>query len=343
MHSISKHELIELEDISFAVGNNIELIQGAGGNTSIKDDSVIWVKASGFWLSEAKKTNIFLKLNLDISKDLIAKDNEDYSSALMTESLNSNLRPSIETSLHVLMPFRFVIHLHSINVISYAVLNNCSALLAEKLVDINWILIPYARPGLPLAKMLIKLNAFKYEVLILENHGIVICGNSRVEVEQLISLVEDRLFRPTRNKINFKKKLKLKNLLKSSQYKLPKYDISHNLALDDICMKVVRKNPLYPDHIIFLGHGPIKVLSEQEFLNEILNSNTKFFKKIIIIRGIGTVIRKDISKNAELMLYCLTKVLLKTDSATNLKHLLPFEEMELLDWNAEEYRQTIEK
>ena len=43
------------------------------------------------------------------------------------------------------------------------------------------------------------------------------------------------------------------------------------------------------------------------------------------------------------MLYCLTKVLLKTDSATNLKHLLPYEEMELLDWNAEEYRQTIEK
>jgi rhamnose utilization protein RhaD (predicted bifunctional aldolase and dehydrogenase) len=46
--------LDDLRRMSARVGANILLVQGAGGNSSVKRDDVLWVKASGRWLSEAK-------------------------------------------------------------------------------------------------------------------------------------------------------------------------------------------------------------------------------------------------------------------------------------------------
>ena len=43
----------ELRNISSQIGNNIDFVQGAGGNTSVKEDGVLWIKASGCWLSDA--------------------------------------------------------------------------------------------------------------------------------------------------------------------------------------------------------------------------------------------------------------------------------------------------
>lgn len=43
--------LNELRRMSARVGSNILLVQGAGGNSSVKDGDVLWVKASGTWLS----------------------------------------------------------------------------------------------------------------------------------------------------------------------------------------------------------------------------------------------------------------------------------------------------
>ena len=40
--------------VSARIGGDIGLIQGAGGNTSLKDDGVLWIKASGRWLVEVE-------------------------------------------------------------------------------------------------------------------------------------------------------------------------------------------------------------------------------------------------------------------------------------------------
>lgn len=45
----------DLRKFSSIIGNNLELIQGAGGNTSLKENNILWIKASGCWLSDAKK------------------------------------------------------------------------------------------------------------------------------------------------------------------------------------------------------------------------------------------------------------------------------------------------
>ena len=35
------------------IGKRSLLVQGAGGNVSFKDNDVLWIKASGFWLSQS--------------------------------------------------------------------------------------------------------------------------------------------------------------------------------------------------------------------------------------------------------------------------------------------------
>ena len=58
-------ELKKLSNVSEYLGKNLDLIQGAGGNTSVKINDVLWVKASGYWLSDAHFLRI-LGINLFI-------------------------------------------------------------------------------------------------------------------------------------------------------------------------------------------------------------------------------------------------------------------------------------
>ena len=46
------------------VGKDSMLVQGAGGNVSWKEGRVLWVKASGTCLADAKDKNIFVPIQL---------------------------------------------------------------------------------------------------------------------------------------------------------------------------------------------------------------------------------------------------------------------------------------
>ena len=48
--SFPQEELKSFKDISFKLGSNSHLVQAAGGNTSIKSDGRMLIKASGTWL-----------------------------------------------------------------------------------------------------------------------------------------------------------------------------------------------------------------------------------------------------------------------------------------------------
>ena len=121
----------DLKELSIFLGKNIDWIQGAGGNTSVKDNGVLWVKASGYWLSDAQNNYIFTPLDRQVVLDKIDQEIEDLSSAQIFDKQDKILKPSIETTLHALMRHKFVAHVHSVNVISYAVLKNSKKILSE--------------------------------------------------------------------------------------------------------------------------------------------------------------------------------------------------------------------
>lgn len=332
----------DLVELSFYLGNNLDLVQGAGGNTSLKTNETLWVKASGFWLSDARK-DIFVQLDRQKVLDIIASGEEDLSSSKSINNSKKNLRPSIETTLHSLMPHKFVAHVHSVNVISYAILKNCEQLLTQKLSDLNWLLIPYVRPGLPLTKKLSSKGIRNYDVIILANHGLVVGGDSKNEVIKLLNKVEKKLFRPLRKINNSNGMEKVINLLDKSNYKLPKYDFCHSIAHDSFSIKALNKNALYPDHVIFLGPEKIPAISLSEFKYKIKLKSLNPSYKVIVIKNIGVIVNNNLSENAEAMLHCLTNVLLRVEPHDELQFLKDSEEAELLGWEAEKYRKLIKR
>ena len=99
----------EINQFCAQLGQDPLMVQGAGGNVSWKEDNALWVKASGTWLAHADKKDIFVPVNLpDLNKSIVAQ-RFDASPKLIGDH---QLRPSIDTIFHALMPQIIVVHLH---------------------------------------------------------------------------------------------------------------------------------------------------------------------------------------------------------------------------------------
>jgi len=128
-----------------AIGADPLLVQGAGGNVSWKDGDTLWVKASGAWLAEADKKDIFVPVDLKHLR--VAIESGDFS-VIPKLCGESTLRPSIETLLHALMPHRIVVHLHTIEILAHLVRDNCqTALLSLLDSSIHWTVVDYKSLG----------------------------------------------------------------------------------------------------------------------------------------------------------------------------------------------------
>ena len=75
----------DLKELSVFLGSNLDWVQGAGGNTSVKENGVLWVKASGYWLSDAQNNNIFTPLDRQTVLDKIEQGIEELNSARSLE------------------------------------------------------------------------------------------------------------------------------------------------------------------------------------------------------------------------------------------------------------------
>src|SRR3954464_12991143 len=93
------------------IGADPLLVQGAGGNVSWKDGDTLWIKASGTWLADATRKDIFVPVDLAHLRAAIDAGAMDVQPRTVGESA---LRPSIETLLHALMPQPVVVHLHAV-------------------------------------------------------------------------------------------------------------------------------------------------------------------------------------------------------------------------------------
>lgn len=114
-------EIKELIEISRFYGKNKDYVIAGGGNTSFKDDSTIWIKASGRSLACLDEGSLVAlsreKLHLisekTYSEDPVLREeqvkNDLYASI---EGSDLSLRPSVETSLHELIRYKFIVHLH---------------------------------------------------------------------------------------------------------------------------------------------------------------------------------------------------------------------------------------
>ena len=108
------------------------------------------------------------------------------------------LRPSIETSVHGLMPQKVVLHVHCVNTIAWAIREDAEAQLQQRLSAFNWSFIPYARPGLQLSRAIRSNLKSGSDVMVLQNHGLAVAAETVAEAEALLREVVEPLQCPQR-------------------------------------------------------------------------------------------------------------------------------------------------
>ena len=335
---MSANELSRLASLSATLGLSEMLIQGAGGNTSMKEGDVLWVKASGAWLADAELRQIFVPLDLPRVRDRLQAGSVESLTDHVLDS-GEGLRPSIETSLHAVLPHLIVLHVHSIRALAWAVQKDCLGKLDARLGDLRWCWIPYVRPGLPLTESVrLALSNGPIDILVLANHGIVVGGDTCSEAQARLMDVERRLDLPAFARpcadLQF-----LEGICDKTSYILPPQTACHSIAFGSAC-DVVAKGSLYPDHVVMLGPGVL--LAEPEDANAILATIRFDNPPLVAIRDRGVVVRSDLSRGALAMCEALGLLVERIPNGVELSYLSKAQEYELMNWDSEKYRKGLQ-
>jgi rhamnose utilization protein RhaD (predicted bifunctional aldolase and dehydrogenase) len=333
--------LNELGRMSARVGKNILLVQGAGGNSSVKHGDVLWVKASGSWLADAEDKEIFMPVSLSGARAALAAGNERM--PLAPGYAESPLRASIETSLHALMPHPVVLHVHSVNSVAWSVRLDAGDEFAARLEGLDWRRLGYHHPGLRLAQAVNEsLVQSPADVLILGNHGLVVGAATCEAAEELVAEVERRLALEPRGAAGADDG-SLHQICAGTEYRLPKDPLCHTLAADHHNFTIATRGSLYPDHVVFLGPAFPALSKGENLTTKAAFAVARGFPPpvAVLVPGKSAVIRNDASAGAEAMLTCLALVISRLPLDAEIKCLSPHDEQALLTWDAEHYRRQM--
>lgn len=282
-------EMTALRDLSVRIGRDPMLTQASTGNTSIKRDGVLWIKASGKWLEDANDDEIFIPVDLREVQECVQRN---------MDPIENYAKASVETAMHAVLPHRVVMHVHSINTIAWAVRQDAPARLKRKLDGLRWAWIPYVPSGLPLAFEIDR--AFSYsaglDILVLGNHGLVIGAEDGDAAERLLKEVERRLTICARcgPEAGY---ARLTQIANDSGMSLPRDAELHALGTDPIARRILSGGHLYPCQAIFSG-GSFQ-----------------------IIEGAGMLIDQSMKPAEYAMLCGLARVIQRIDASAPIRYL----------------------
>lgn len=323
-------------ELSARLGSNPLLVQAGTGNTSVKIDGVLWIKASGKWLAHAGHDEILVPVDLAETRRRV-QQNADPAGECSIRS-GKRLRTSVETAMHAVLRHRVVLHVHSVNTIALAVRCDAEALLAERFAGLRWKWIPYTASGLPLARAIQEATACSPEtdILVLANHGLVVCGPDCETAERLLHEVEARIAITPRPAPEPNYGL-LRRLTETSGWRLPDDPSVHALGTDAWSATVLSGGVLYPCQAIFLS--PRMRVMPRSILND---SRTETANPFLIVEGAGVVVSDRMTCPASATLTGLAQVLQRIDDSAPIRYLDEPEVEGVMSADTYRYRELVE-
>ena len=262
--------------------------------------------------------------------------------------LHGTLRPSIETSLHCQLNHKIVVHVHSVNAIASNVQEGAKKRLLTQLKGINWRYIPYAKPGVSLTAEVIRVLAEEPgspSLLVLENHGLVLGGETCASVEALLSNVESKLHITERATV----KPNISHLETAIEnldgWRLPAFTDIHRIALDSNAIKVATSGVLIPDHAVFL-EKKVPVCTSLSSIEKVIKEYQSTYgtePDWMIVRDNGVILSNRIGASAEAQLLGLTMISLRIPSNSDIKFIDEHAAEDLRSWDAEKYRTKLDE
>lgn len=315
------------------LGRDPLLVQGAGGNVSWKDGDTLHVKASGTWLAQAVYDDIFVPVKLETLRRAMADG--DYSVAPVVRS-DTRLRPSIETSLHALLPQQVVVHLHAVEILAHLVRAGGDEALHQRLPSSTpWAVVEYHKPGASLTQAVhgaLRQNR-DAKIVFLKNHGVVLGGRDVAEIRHALNAVLCAL--------------KTEPAPSRAPVPVPPAAMAGYRALTDAGLADLATDPtlfdrlasgwaLYPDHVVFLG-ATAPIFASWDALQQHLEQH-EVAPELVFIRDTGVFVRDSFGPAKLAQLGCYYEVVRRQPPNQELTGLSREQVAELLNWDAEKYR-----
>lgn len=324
-----------LQSFSARIGRDPLLVQASSGNTSVKRNGTLWIKASGQWLAHADGRDIFVPVSLP---ECLERFREGCPLPPgERDSGVERLLPSVETFMHAVLPHRVVIHVHSIDTLAWAVRLDATARLAERLTGLRWDWIPYVPSGLPLAQEIQRVSATHpdTDVFVLGNHGLVVCGPTCEAAEAVLAEVQRRVATEARESTGpyLTSLLGVRGL---SGWRLPEFGAVHTLGTDANSTRIAQGGVLYPCQAMFLG-SRVPVLAVGDTVTDPPTASP-----FLIVEGGGVVISETITAAAWAVLRGFAEVLRRIDPAAPLRYLTDDEVETILSVDGHRYRMSAE-
>lgn len=327
--------LAPLRRLSAKLGQNLDLVQAGGGNTSLKDNGTLWVKASGKWLIRAMEDEMFLPVpRAEILRSM--DEDREYTEEYATLS-GTLLRPSVETSMHAVLPHRVVVHVHSVRTIAWAVRDDAPEALRDRLAGLRWEWVPYVHPGVILGKEIRARLGSRPDVLVLGNHGLIVAAGDCDSAEALLEDAERRLDLPVRRA----PAADLEGLARviPPGFRIAPDDEAHMLATEQFSLEAAALGTLYPDQCVYLGPG-VAILggATPESVVERFTQRHQVAPRVILVSGKGVLVADDLNRAGRELLISLKRVIERLDPTAKIRPLDPSQVSRLINWEAEKYR-----
>jgi len=377
-----KQEIKDLIEISRFYGNDKNYVIAGGGNTSFKDDQTIWVKASGQPLSDLTEEGL-VALNREKLREISSRkypDDPVTRESQVKEDLYKSIvdplqkrRPSVETSLHEMIRYKFVVHLHPTLINGVLCSRNAKNFTQNHFGD-KVLFVPYTDPGYTLFKkveddILLYREKFKSDpkIIFLENHGVFVSADSTSEIRkiyrsitttiekqlQLLPETEELPYNPLLHKVL----PAMRMLLSDEKTKVIRY--RHNTLISRYYTNQQEFHkislPLIPDiivycrtHFIYIEQSTTAEKTLDSFriqLPRFLNEYG-YLPRVVVIRDMGMFAIEETSTRAETVLDLYEELIKISHYALQyggIKLLTP-EQVSFIDkWEAESYRRKITK
>jgi len=377
-----KPEINELIEISKYYGVNKEYVIAGGGNTSFKDNETIWIKASGKALAEMNEEGL-VALNRErlhiISTGTYSDDSVTREEQVKEDLFRSiigpvnNKRPSVETSLHEIIQYKFVVHLHP-TIINGLLCSRNAKSLSQKLFGEIVLFVPYTDPGYTLFKkleseILSYRSKFSHDpqIIFLENHGSFVGADTTDEIKKIytdiiqkikeqippLSDVESLPYNPVLNKVL----PTIRILLSGEQPGVIRFRNNSLIARFYQNQQEFHKIslPLTPDIIVYCKTRYLyieqsstaeKILDSFRYQLPHFISEYGYLPKVFIIKDMGVFAIGETFVDAEACINVyedLIKISYYASLCGGIKFLIP-EQVEFIDhWEVENYRRQVEQ
>ena len=375
-----KPEISELLKISDYYGSSKDYVIAGGGNTSYKDDQTIWIKASGSPLAGLTEEGLVAlsreKLRLISVKqypDDPAAREEEVKADMFRSILEPgrNKRPSVETSLHEIIQYKYVVHLHP-TIINGVLCSHNAKSLTVQLFGERVLFVSYIDPGYTLFKKLdseISIYRKKHgkdpQIIFLENHGSFVSADSPEEIKEIydeiilrisevISPVSDTSELPYNPLLN-KVLPAIRMLLSGDQPKVIRYRHNNLIAKYYQSQQEFHKisHPLTPDIIVYCKFRylyieqtstPERILESFKGQLERFIREFNFVPKIIVIKDMGVFAIEESIAAAESVLDVyedLIRISHYSAQCGGTRLLTPDQILFIDQWEVENYRRKV--